>query len=84
MSPFYKRCEMFYLQTQVGMPTYLPHDEYIQKIRVMIEQNISDTDFRTKIVTKTKVEQSSNSKLHSKWMNWDWYEILDVVENYLA
>jgi len=76
VSPFYKKCEIFYLQMQIGMPTYLIQDEYIKKIRNLMESNITDNDF-INLIKNTNVNVYLDSK------RWNWALILEIVENYL-
>jgi hypothetical protein len=54
VSPFYKQCEMFYLQIKIGMPTYLPHDEYVKKIRDILENNMKEQEFY-KLIKDTQI-----------------------------
>jgi hypothetical protein len=45
---------MFYLQIKIGMPTYLPHDEYVKKIRDILENNMKEQEFY-KLIKDTQI-----------------------------
>ena len=41
------------------MPTYLPHNEYVKKIRSLMEQNVTDMEF-TNLLKYTGVAKSDD------------------------